>query len=636
MRSDDDLGDPEAPGASAPGATPTVPAAGAQPPSVRRRRSVAPAVVLPLLLAVLAGSLFVVDRSAPALAGGDAARFVPPDGHAARYQDADGTVDAVENARLIGVEGLFTAPDAVASAVLGSLGEAGVTGAQLWRETLTTADGSQYSDLYLLDDSGISEVAAWGGPVGFTFEPALLLMPAGAAAGDEWSSSGSAFGDGVLTYRAEYRASEPPASMETAAGGRLKIAQDCLQVDGSLLVEEPESGPLLESTGTSIWCPGEGRVLTTGEQNGEPVTSAVTDPSAPLAPAAPAADPAAPEDAPAVQPGDVTPLDAVAVDPFFGESVKQGAVTIPPAHSDAGLVLVANDRGDDLHAWRLGPSRATLEWAAHPGGVIVGVAAVGDLVLAATSERAVHAYDALGRRLWTWRGDELALAPPRSASTAGSNPLVATRDGRVALLAAEDGAEQWSADLGADTRGGFVIAGTVVVLADERGRLSGLDIATGELRWRQDAGMIEALSAAADGTAVYAATFDNELLAIDPASGEVRWDDGFAGILRSMTVTPAGVVLATDEETVGYDADGAEVWAAAGGGGLPIVGEAPEAGATVSLRDRRAALRSADGEDAGEWHLPDEATVEGGHVIRDGSDVVLVDSFLLFWRMEGR
>jgi outer membrane protein assembly factor BamB len=602
--------------------------------------------VIPLLLALLAAALFVVDRSAPAAAGGDAARFVPPDGFAARYEDAEGTVDAVENARLIGVEGLFTAPDPVASAVLASIGEGGVTGAQLWRETLTTADGSQYADLYLLDERGISEVAAWGGPVGFTFEPALHILPADAAAGDEWSSSGSAFGDGALTYRAEYRASTPPAGMPAGTGSTLALAPDCLVVEGSLTIEQPGSGPLLESTGTTVWCPGKGRVLTTGEQNGSPVTSVVTDPTAMLAtPTPPAADPAEAEPEPdagtgaegatATQPGEVTPLDAVAVDPFFGESVKQGAVTIPPAHTDDGLVIVANDRGDDLHAWRPGVSQATLEWVAHPGGVIVAVAAVGDIALAATSDRAVHAYDALGRRLWTWRGDELALARPVSAATAGSDPLVATRDGRVALLASEDGAERWSADLGADTRGAFTVAGSVVVLADERGRLSGLDLSSGELRWRVDAGMIESLAASPDGTALYAATFDNELLTLDPATGETRWSDNFLGILRSTTATPAGVVLATDEETVGYDADGTELWRAAGGGVLPLL-DTPEDGATLAVQDRRATLRSPDGTVTGEWALPDEATIEGGHVVADGADLVLVDSFLMFWRMEGR
>ena len=594
-----------------------------------------PALILPLLFALLTAGLFAVDRSAPAQAGGDAARFLPPDGHAARYADAHGTVDAVEHARLIGVEGLFTAPDPVASAVLGSLGESAVTGAQLWRETLTTADGSQYSDLYLLDERGISEVAAWGGPVGFTFEPALLVMPADAAAGDEWSSSGSAFGDGALTYRAEYRASEPPAMMATGDGTELPIPAGCLQIDGRLDVEQPGAGPLLESTGTSIWCPGAGRVLTTGEQNGQPVASALTDVSAPLEPPAPATEPTEPEPEPSGQPGEVTPLDAVAVDPFFGESVKQGAVTIPPARTDDGLVLLANDRGDDLHAWRLGPSRATLEWVAHPGGVIVSLAAAGDLTLAATADRSVHAYDGLGRRVWTWRGDELAIAPPLRASETGSDPLVATRDGRVALLSGEDGVERWSADLGADTRGDFVVAGETVVVADERGRLNGLDVATGSVRWRSDAGMIEALSASPDGAAVYAATFDNQLLALDPHNGEVQWDDGFVGILRSTTATENGVVLATDEETVSYDADGVQLWTSAGGAALPFAGAPPADGATVSVRNRHAILRSPDGAAAGEWDLPAEATTEQGSVLADGPDVVLLDSFLMFWRMEG-
>lgn len=609
-------------------------AAGSEPPVARSRGRLLPAVVIPLLLALLAGTLFAVDRSGPAAAGGAAARFLPADGHAARFVDAEGSVDAVEHARLIGVEGIFTAPDVVASSVLASTGDAGVTGAQLWRETLTTADGAQYSDLYLVDSEGISEVGAWGGPVGFTFEPALLVMPSDVAPGGTWSSSGSAFGDGVLTYRAEYRASAPPATVTSPDGREVDIAPDCLQIEGTLVVEQPGSGALLDSSGTSIWCPGLGRVQMTGEQNGQAVASALADHGAGLTAATAAPDPAEPEpEASPAQPGNVTPLDAVAVDPFFGDSVKQGAVTVPPAVTADGRVLIANDRGDDLQAWRLGDGRATLAWVAHPGGVIVSVAAAGDLALATTSDRAVHAYDPIGRRLWSWHGAELALSAPVDA---GRGPLIATRDGRIALLGSADGAEQWTGDLGADTRGDIVVAGEVVVAADERGRLNGIDPETGEVRWRKDIGLVESLAASPDGAALYAATFDNEVLRLDPSTGETEWDDGFVGILQSITATADGVVVATDEETVAYSATGTEAWTAAGGDALPVVGGAPLDGSTVAVDGRSITLRSSNGEVAGEWRLPADATTDDGHTVGDDGDLVLVDSFLRFWRMEAR
>ncbi|WP_210481766.1 PQQ-binding-like beta-propeller repeat protein [Naasia sp. SYSU D00948] len=599
----------------------------------RPRRRLLPAIVVPALLVALTGSLLALDLPTAGEPGGAAARFVPSDGESTRYRMQDGSVRAVDHSRVVGVQGALTGPDVVSSAVIGALGDEGVRSAHFWRE-ITTADEGQYNDLYVLGEDGLRQIASWGGVVGFTFEPGLLLLPSDAAPGAEWSSSGSALGDGALTFESEFRAVAADEQLTGAEGERFDPPDGCLQVEGTLTLEQPGVGPLLTSTDTSVWCPGEGRLFSVGEQNGERIGSVAVRESAPFPPPAEesegtAEEPEDAEDGRSSGPGLLETLDAVVVDQFFGESIRQGNIVTPPARTPGGLIVTPNEHGDDLLAWRLDDDRAVLAWSAHPGGSIATVSAVGELVVAATEDRAVRAYDERGRRVWSWEGDDLALA--RAAALPGSRDvLVATRGGTVARLDAGDGRERWSTPLGADTRGEVVAAVGTVVAADERGRVSGLDAQTGELLWREDLGMSAALAAAPSEPLAYLVTEDGELLAVDARTGEVLWEATLTGLVRSIAADATGVVAATDEETVRFDAStGAEQWTAPGSQSVRIDAD----GRILTLAGDTVALREADGTSAAEWTLPERADPADPHLLLSGSEAVVIGPGLQVWRI---
>jgi outer membrane protein assembly factor BamB len=325
-------------------------------------------------------------------------------------------------------------------------------------------------------------------------------------------------------------------------------------------------------------------------------------------------------------------MDAVVADPFFGDTVRVGSLTTAPALTPDGLVVTPNEHGDDLLAWRQEEDRAVLAWSAHPGGTIATVAAVGDLVVAATQDRAVRAYDERGRRLWSWTGDDLALTPA-AAAPASDDVLVATRAGTIVRLAAEDGREVWAASLGADTRGALTTVGNTVVVTDERGRVSGLDARTGELRWRSDAGMSAALGASpadSEPLLAYLATEDGDILALDARTGETRWQGVATGLVRAVVPAKDGVTVVTDEETVRFGAaDGAESWTAPGASTATAAGT----DALLTLRGRTVALYTADGELEGDWALPDSEDPADPRLLATDDRAVVVGPAFELWRV---
>ena len=151
-----------------------------------------PWVVTPLVAVLLSVSLDAVDLVAPDVLGGASARFVPSEGQRTVMVAADGIETVTEHTRSIGIEGAFAAPLAVTSALLERLGDDTLRRAQWWKASRVTSGGERFTDLYRLSESGIGQVASWGGPIGFVFEPELLVLPASVQPGDTWSYSGSA------------------------------------------------------------------------------------------------------------------------------------------------------------------------------------------------------------------------------------------------------------------------------------------------------------------------------------------------------------------------------------------------------------------------------------------------------------
>lgn len=600
-----------------------------------------PWLVTPLVVLLLGTALDAVDLVAPEVSGGSAARFVPPDGQRSVMIDAQGVQSVTEHTRSIGIEGIFAAPSTVAASVLGALGEDEVRAAQWWRSSTVTDRGERGADLFRLSSEGIAQVASWGGPIGFVFEPAIVLLPPEVQPGDTWSSTGSALPGGVLTYSAEFAALRADGPFTDGDGREIPLTGGCIGVESTVRIENVDEGistTLVEST---VWCPGRGAVWSSGTVDDQPAGRAEVRPGAlePLGRPAPAAatfgallDPAS-----RLLPGRTLPI--AITDPFFGASDVTGQYPVVPAATVDGRLVVVNDRGDDVQVLALGRAQARLEWFGHPGGTVVAVGTAGDLVVATTSKRQVVAYDATGRRLWNWAADELVIAAPVAVTAGGSEAadiVVAARSGTVTRVDARTGLPRWSQSLGADARAEVAVVDDLVLVADERERLTALDAATGAVLWRVEPGLVIELAPAGGPTGFVVAMLESgEIVALELGSGDERWSTGYTGLARGVRVVGDVAIALTDEAVVALDAgSGAVRWRAAGGEAL--VGEGVSSVVAI-VRSTEVELRSTvDGSVVDAQPIATASIAASRSVLEVGAALVVLESDGVLRRWELR
>lgn len=608
----------------------------AAPPAGRRARAVAAWVAMPLVALLLGVALDATDLVAPDPLGGTAARYLPVEGQRTIALGVDEVETVSEHARSVGLETVLAAPPAVAAELVDGLGDEGVLRAQWWRVTRVGDDGRRSTALHRVSAEGIALAATWGGELGLVLDPPLLVLPAEVSPGDEWRASGSALAQGAIVYEAELSAWQPVERYADTQGRDLPLTGGCLGVDAELRLTEPGGDFARTLTESTLWCPGRGPVWSSAELDGAAVGFAEVRPPS-LSPLP--GDEPVPTWAEAVASASGWAsgglVERTVDDPFFGRAPATGQNAVTPAATPAGELVTANDRGDDVEVWRFDDGAARLAWAGHPGGTIVAVGVVGDLVVATTAQRRVVAYDAVGRRLWSRGLDELVLGAPVAVG-AGAEPdaVVATRGGEVVRLRAGTGEIVWSRSIGADARGGPVAAGDVVLVADERERLTALDATTGATRWRADVGLVDALAAAADaGTApgAAAAIVDGRaLVVLDLADGAERRSARLGGLARGLVVTDSLVIGLTDERLLALDAgaprgdeaDAGERWSGAGGDALTGGGAA-----VAVVRDGRLALVSTlDGGELDEVAVDAPGTGAARAAIVVGGSLVLADS----------
>lgn len=624
-------------------ATDAVVAPGSDRGRMLRARSWAAWVVTPLVAVLVGAGLDATDLVAPEPLGGASARYVPPDGHRSIAIDVAGVETITEHARAIGVEALLGAPPAIGSSLLAALGDEGAMRAQWWRSTTIGSDDARATRLHRLTPEGVSLAAVWGGDLGLVLEPELLLIPADARPGVSWSAAGSALDDGLLTYAADLSTWPADGPFADTQGRDLPLTGGCLGVDARLRIEEPGGAFVRTLQEASVWCPGRGIVWSSATQDDRAVGYAEVRPAS-LAAVALGAAPARTWSDAVGTGGTLTEAAALARsidDPYFGAAPAGGQYAVAPASTPDGRLVMANDRGDDVEVWNLGADGATLAWAGHPGGTIVAVASVGDLVVATTSQRRVVAYDGAGRRLWSTAVDELVLAAPvtavtRRAGTAADVPVdvvVATRGGTVVRLDGATGAREWSRSLGADARGALVAAGDALLIADERERITALDPATGAVLWRRDVGLVDRLAvgprspgsrdgAARGGSVIAAITADGAVILLaDDGRGLSEFP--LRGLATGLAVVEGIVVALTDERLVAIDATTQQtLWSAPGGAAL-----AGEGSALAVVGAKSIALRSVgDGALVGEAALAPESIGATRSFVAVGPALVAADS----------
>jgi outer membrane protein assembly factor BamB len=533
-------------------------------------------VVTPLVAVIIGMSLDAVDLVAPEPLGGTSARYIPPDGHRSVTVAFDGVETITEHSRSIGVEGVFDAPMSIAGGLIERLGDTAVREAQWWRASRVSGGGDRTTDLYRVSEVGIAQVASWGGPIGFVFEPEIVLLPAEVARGDTWASSGSALADGALTYTMESVARDAIGPFLDLDGREVPLTGGCIGVESSLQIVstvDEFSTVLDEST---VWCPGRGQVWTSGTADAQPVGQAEVRPGAVIAQTSPE------EPVPLWRDGVDTAarlsgggaVELTIEDPFFGPSDASGQFWVPPVATPDGALVTANDRGNEVQAWRLGATTGELEWAGHPGGTIVSLGTVDELVVASTSRRQVVAYDSAGRRLWTWPVDELVLAPPVALGEEGTGVVVAARSGTVTVLDVREGVPRWSVSIGADARAVTSTSDGMVLVADERERVTALDRETGATLWRRDVGLVDVMQASAREGLVVVMTESGDVIALDLDSGVERFSTVYLGAAQGVGYAPGAVIVVSDESAVALEVGGgAQRWRVPGGDALLGEGE---------------------------------------------------------------
>ncbi len=557
-------------------------------------------VTLTAVVLATGASIAIGDDPSAEELGGQAAQFVPADGHLEWVGDDTGAVRMTESARSIGFEDILLLPVPAGNAVVGLLGEDSRV-AQLWREsTLTVSSPNpededvQVVDLHRLAADGLSLLAGYGGSIGFAYSPPLLELPADVAPGSTWSSAGDALPGGILTYSSEATASVP-TNPELIAAADLAASEldDCLQTDASNLYRDSDGATILDIVETDLWCVGRGRVAIVATVNGTPVVQGAT--AAPTV----GADQTQPQ-APAWSSGvDWRPAETATIhrDAFFGEEPLLVTLADSPRRTASGLVVAANQSGDDVVALRPDAGALVREWIAHPGGEVITLQTVGDVVIVTTSQRRVLAYSDTGRRLWELDAPELILAPP-TAGLDGTVVLVGL-DGTLLTVDVATGDVVWKRSLNADVNVSAAVDGERIVAVDRAGAVTAFGRESGDTVWRVDTGQTPARLIAGAGTAVVVGD-DGFIRAFDADTGEGVWELRYTGNVRAAVVIGERAIVATDESTRAVDlASGTVVWSR--GGSQDVVTDGVRA---VVFGDSTAHLVDASGDTEKEWTVP--------------------------------
>lgn len=569
------------------------------------------------VVAVSAGAVGVAAWGAAPISSAPSALTVfPPDGTSAVYRatasDADGvaatdTISVIEYAGPQSGAALLALPLPVATGVLDLAERAGtsIESLQLWQLIVTNADApdnTQSTLLYGVTDAGTVQYARVGAGLTSVFDPPLVVLPADAADGDTWVQRGDALPEGAAQY--DYRAT---------------LAEDgeCHEVATTLryLADGTE---LFSFRGTDRWCDGRGLVSSASEVttiNGVQQAALTLD-EAPAATPTPADGLEARVDwsqAAAWSPTELTYQQTIS---FFGTQpvltdrrsqpvsltgVPDGGATVAFVTTTGDLVGVATEENG-----------ATVRWRARSGGDAIAVGVAGDVVMVATSERTVVAYDAFGTRLWTRTNPELVLAPP--ADTGDGGVVLVGLDASVTVVDATTGEERWAASMVTDADlAAIAIDGTVVV-SDRSGETIAFDETTGDVRWQRSLDPLVAL--AATDELVLAATSDT-ITALAPGDGSVRWEVS-ADDVTEIVATDALVVVVTASATLALDPrTGASRWSAPVGSQVVAVGDVT----AMVLPDGRVSVLTGDGTVVAEWSPPDD---EPTAVVADDDGLVVV------------
>lgn len=586
-------------------------------------------------VAASAGALVAWSTAAPAPAPPEGERFAATDGSvsvAALVNAAGDGLLVQEHQRSRGFDGLSTLPPAVGAELFSAIDPDDLDETEIWRVTsrqlIDATVGPVTTDVYTVDDGGVHRRASVGGPYPSLFDPPLLVVPAEPRPGDRWTASGSALFDGAVSY--EYEGSITDVDDRGCVDVTTRLALD--------LSGEPFSSLSSEDR----WCPGLGPVAGSGtyELVGTVEEFSYSEPDDPITALTSVGRPPAPPGEPTSDPITWTswPHNAVHRDPYFGDLPTNGITDLAPVVSADGLVIISLSNGSDLLGLRIAPApeddpdpapRLVEQWRAHPGGDVLAVGVLDDLVVVSTVDRTLAAYDLDGVRRWTARSADLVLQPAVRVGAGGPDDLVVTHDlsGNLIGRRARDGSVVWRSATRADSDLAPVLAGDLLVAADRSGEVVGLDPATGRTRWTSTFDGVDAIGTAGDLVVVDGS--DGTVRGIT-AGGSERWSADVDVWRAAVDHAGGNVVLIGQDEVVGLDPDdGSERFR------IPstTAADAWEDGLAVRSEEEICSHDTDDGSVERCW--PVEASADGAnvHLVATPSGIWSVDSNLRFVRI---
>ena len=202
---------------------------------------------------------------------------------------------------------------------------------------------------------------------------------------------------------------------------------------------------------------------------------------------------------------------------------------------DGGALYAATGAAEVL---AMNPADGSVRWRAALPAPSRGAPTVsGGRIYVTTLENHLVALSAEdGRRLWTYRGQQVLAVPLGLPSPAvvGETVIAGFPSGELVSLRAADGRVQWSEGVGGgpgSRRGGIAELGGITglpVVVEERviaagmgGTILAVDLRSGRRLWERDVG--SAYTPAVAGDWIFLTSPTNELVALSRLDGRVRW-----------------------------------------------------------------------------------------------------------------
>ena len=245
----------------------------------------------------------------------------------------------------------------------------------------------------------------------------------------------------------------------------------------------------------------------------------------------------------------VTALDLATREPAWTRPLQLKEVSRTGVTVDGDRAFVGDRRGN---VYAIDVATGVLSWTSLAGGFLTNSLAVsgGEVVAAVQGARTTRPHliafnESDGSTSWDVEvqgGAVLASAP----AIAGGHVIVAFSDQTVRSFDLSDGSDSWTARLNSPVffTSAPAVSPDAVLVVDVSGEVYRLDLATGERAW--DFALNETVlrsPVVVAGDHVLVASLTGRLSAIDLASGRLVWQsDAGAGILRSLTPTPAAVL----------------------------------------------------------------------------------------------